>query len=74
MHQPGERMTYSHATDVLGILLSRIEGKPFHQVLAERILEPLGMADTGFFVSRRRPCAARRPCTDSTRTIGCATT
>ena len=30
-------MTYSHATDVLGILLSRIEGKEFHKVLAERI-------------------------------------
>ena len=57
VHQPGERMTYSHATDVLGILLSRIEGKEFHKVLAERIFEPLGMADTGFFVTtegRRR--------------------
>jgi CubicO group peptidase (beta-lactamase class C family) len=57
VHQPGERMTYSHATDVLGIILSRIEGKKLHEVLAERILEPLGMRDTGFFVStegRRR--------------------
>jgi CubicO group peptidase (beta-lactamase class C family) len=51
VHQPGERLTYSHATDVLGILLSRIEGKPLHEVLPERILDPLGMADTGFFVS-----------------------
>jgi CubicO group peptidase (beta-lactamase class C family) len=57
VHQPGERMTYSHATDVLGIILSRIEGKKLHDVLAERIFEPLGMRDTGFFVSsegRRR--------------------
>ena len=57
VHQPGERMTYSHAIDVLGIILSRIEGKKLHEVLAERILEPLGMRDTGFFVStegRRR--------------------
>jgi CubicO group peptidase (beta-lactamase class C family) len=57
VHQPGDRLTYSHATDVLGFLLSRIEGKPVHQVLAERIFEPLGMTDTGFFVSaeaRRR--------------------
>jgi CubicO group peptidase (beta-lactamase class C family) len=56
-HQPGERMTYSHATDVLGIALSRIEGKPLSQVLAERIFEPLGMHDTGFAVTlegRRR--------------------
>ena len=56
-HHPGERMRYSHATDVLGILLSRIEGKDFHKVLSERIFEPLGMCDTGFFVTpdgRRR--------------------
>jgi len=51
VHQPGERLTYGHSTDVLGILLSRIEGKPFHRVLDERILAPLGMRDTGFFVS-----------------------
>ena len=56
-HQPGERLTYSHATDVLGIALSRIEGKPLSAVLAERIFAPLGMADTGFSVDaagRRR--------------------
>lgn len=56
-HQPGERITYSHSTDVLGIALSRIEGKPLSQVLSERIFGPLGMADTGFSVDaagRRR--------------------
>jgi len=51
VHQPGERLTYSHGTEVLGILLSRIEGKSLQTVLAERILDPLGMADTGFFIS-----------------------
>ncbi|WP_431232393.1 serine hydrolase domain-containing protein [Mycolicibacterium psychrotolerans] len=51
VHQPGERLTYSQATDVLGIVISRIEGKPLHTVLAERIFEPLGMSDTGFFIS-----------------------
>ena len=56
-HQPGDRLTYSHATDVLGIALSRIEGKPLAEVLATRVLDPLGMSDTGFSVSvegRRR--------------------
>jgi CubicO group peptidase (beta-lactamase class C family) len=56
-HQPGDRLTYSHATDVLGIALSRIESKPLADVLAERIFDPLGMSDTGFSVSpegRRR--------------------
>lgn len=50
LHQPGQRVTYSHGIDVLGIVISRIEGKPFHQVLEERILGPLGMADTAFCV------------------------
>jgi CubicO group peptidase (beta-lactamase class C family) len=57
VHQPGDRLTYSHATDVLGIALSRIEGKSLSDVLSERIFQPLGMADTGFSVGtagRRR--------------------
>ncbi|MBJ7401734.1 serine hydrolase domain-containing protein, partial [Mycolicibacterium sp.] len=51
LHQPGERLTYSHGTEVLGIALSRIEGKPLHVVLSERIFEPLAMTDTGFFIA-----------------------
>ena len=31
--------------------MSRIEGKPLQDVLAERVFEPLGMADTGFWIS-----------------------
>lgn len=57
VHQPGQRLTYSHATDVLGIALSRIEGRPLSEILAQRILAPLGMSDTGFSVGtadRRR--------------------
>ena len=57
VHQPGDRLTYSHATDVLGIALSRSAGKPLAEVLAQRVLDPLGMSDTGFAVSvegRRR--------------------
>jgi CubicO group peptidase (beta-lactamase class C family) len=52
-HEPGDRMTYSNATDVLGILLERSEGKSLQDVLTERILGPLNMADTGFFVASR---------------------
>jgi CubicO group peptidase (beta-lactamase class C family) len=63
VHQPGERVTYSHAIDLLGVIASRIEGKPFYQVLDERILGPAGMPDTGFFVSaeaRRRAATMYR--------------
>lgn len=63
VHQPGERVTYSHAIDLLGVIASRIDGKPFHEVLDERVLGPAGMPDTGFFVSaeaRRRAATMYR--------------
>ncbi|WP_188112835.1 serine hydrolase domain-containing protein [Mycobacterium simiae] len=60
IHQPGDRVTYSHAIDVLGVIISRIEDKPLHLVLDEKVLGPAGMTDTGFFVSRE---AQRRAAT-----------
>ena len=48
-YPPGERFHYSHATEVLGYLVARIEGKPLGQVLKDRIFTPLGMADTDFW-------------------------
>ena len=48
-YPPGERFHYSHATDVLGYIVGRIDGKPFRQSLIDRIFAPLGMADTDFY-------------------------
>ncbi|MDB5419559.1 MAG: Beta-lactamase [Phenylobacterium sp.] len=48
-YPPGERFHYSHATEVLGFLVARIEGKPLGEVLRERIFAPLGMDDTFFW-------------------------
>ncbi|MGZ3402990.1 MAG: serine hydrolase domain-containing protein [Phenylobacterium sp.] len=48
-YPPGERFHYSHATEVLGYLVARIEGKPLGQVLKDRIFTPLGMSDTDFW-------------------------
>jgi len=48
--QPGERFQYGHSSDVLGFLMGRVEGKPFREVLLERIFAPLGMADTDFWL------------------------
>jgi CubicO group peptidase (beta-lactamase class C family) len=48
-YPPGERFHYSHATEVLGFLVARIEGKPLGQVLKDRIFAPLGMSDTDFW-------------------------
>ena len=50
-YQPGTVWEYSHSTDVLGVLLERVSGMPLDRLLAERILEPLGMRDSGFRVA-----------------------
>jgi len=44
---PGENVSYSNAgATLLGYILEDIYGKPFEALLRERILQPLGMADT----------------------------
>jgi CubicO group peptidase (beta-lactamase class C family) len=48
-YPPGQQFHYSHATEVLGFLVARIEGKPLGQVLKDRIFGPLGMNDTDFW-------------------------
>ncbi|MFF0267992.1 serine hydrolase domain-containing protein [Kribbella sp. NPDC004536] len=50
VHQPGERWLYDTGADVAGVLIQRAAGKSFGAALQERILEPLGMKDTGFSV------------------------
>ena len=47
---PGQRMDYSVALDLLGLVIQRVAAKPFAQVLRERLFNPLGMSDTGFHV------------------------
>lgn len=47
---PGEQWNYSVSTDVLGYIISCIEGRAFNEVLRRRLIEPLGMVDTDFFV------------------------
>jgi len=48
--QPGSEWNYSVSTDVLGHLVAVISGRPFENFLRERVLGPLGMTDTDFFV------------------------
>ncbi len=50
-YQPGTTWDYSHATDVLGRLVEVVSGKSLFAFEKERILDPLGMADTSFYVS-----------------------
>jgi CubicO group peptidase (beta-lactamase class C family) len=48
--QPGTAFHYGHSTDLLGLLIARIEDAPLSDVLKRRIFDPLGMNDTGFTV------------------------
>ena len=50
VHQPGEGFTYNTASDILGVLVERVSGRPFADYVADRILRPLGMSDTGFHI------------------------
>ncbi len=57
MYQPGTRFEYSVSVDVLGRVIEVVSGQTLDVFMRERIFEPLGMHDTGFYVakeSRRR--------------------
>jgi CubicO group peptidase (beta-lactamase class C family) len=59
--QPGSAMYYGISTDLLGLLIARIEGASLGEVLKRRIFDPLGMKDTSFLVlpgKRARRAAA----------------
>lgn len=46
--EPGAKWEYSNCGyDLLGLILERVAGKPFEVLLRERLLEPLGMRDSG---------------------------
>jgi CubicO group peptidase (beta-lactamase class C family) len=51
MYQPGERWLYNIGAEVLGVLAARASGTPLPELLRDRVLEPLGMRDTGFSVA-----------------------
>lgn len=46
---PGERHAYATATfDLLGALVTKVDGRPYAEALRVRVLDPLGMHDTTF--------------------------
>jgi CubicO group peptidase (beta-lactamase class C family) len=53
-HQPGTVWEYSVATDVLGRFVEVISGMPFDTFLENRILKPLEMNDTAFYVPQKK--------------------
>jgi len=55
--QPGTLWDYGHSTDVLGRVIEVVSGRSLFQFEKQRLLDPLGMTDTAFYVAD----AAKRP-------------
>jgi CubicO group peptidase (beta-lactamase class C family) len=50
-NQPGALWQYGHSTDVLARIMEIVSGKSLFQVEKEKLLDPIGMKDTAFFVT-----------------------
>jgi CubicO group peptidase (beta-lactamase class C family) len=48
LYQPGTVWEYGFSTDILGLIVEAVAGKPLGAFLRERLWEPLGMSDTAF--------------------------
>lgn len=54
LYQPGKAWVYSLSVDVQGYLVEVLSGQTFDEFLKTRIFDPLGMSDTGFYVSEEK--------------------
>lgn len=52
MHQPGEKYTYGHNTDILGQLVEVLSKQTLGEFCKEHIFEPLGMKETHFYLPK----------------------
>jgi CubicO group peptidase (beta-lactamase class C family) len=50
-NQPGALWQYGHSTDVLARIMEIVANKSLIEIDKEKLLDPLGMTDTGFFVT-----------------------
>jgi CubicO group peptidase (beta-lactamase class C family) len=48
--QPGEKYVYGYNTDILGALIEVVAQQPLDAFLQQRVLAPLGMQDTYFYL------------------------
>jgi CubicO group peptidase (beta-lactamase class C family) len=58
--QPGTRWDYGHSTDVLGRVIEVVSGQSLFQFEKQRLLDPLGMTETAFYIAdpTKRPLVA----------------
>ncbi len=48
--QPGEKYVYGYSTDILGVIVEKASGMPLDRFLQIKILDPLAMKDTHFYL------------------------
>ena len=61
LYQPGAVWDYGFGLDVMGLTIEKISGQPLGQYLKANLFEPLGMADTGFFVPQDKAARYAKP-------------
>jgi CubicO group peptidase (beta-lactamase class C family) len=64
-YQPGTTFEYSMSTDVLGRVVEVVSGMELDRFITERITKPLGMPDTGFYVSEAQVGRVAEPQVDA---------
>jgi CubicO group peptidase (beta-lactamase class C family) len=47
---PGEKFVYGYNTDILGVVIEKASGQSLDEFITSRILAPLGMNDTHFYL------------------------
>ena len=50
LYQPGTRWVYSVSVDIQGYIVEKLSGESLPDFMREKIFQPLGMRDTGFYV------------------------
>jgi len=51
---PGEKFVYGYNTDILGVVIEKVSGKSLDEFITSRILAPLGMKDTHFYLPQNK--------------------
>jgi CubicO group peptidase (beta-lactamase class C family) len=50
-YHPGTTWDYSHSTDILGRIIEIVSGQSLYEFEKQRLLDPLGMSDTSYYVT-----------------------
>ncbi len=70
--QPGTLWQYGHSTDILGRIMELVSGKSLLAIEKEKLLDPLGMTATAFYVAdpAKQPLIAKPMPNDSDFRVG----